>query len=133
VTHDQEEALAISGPYAVMRAGRVNRLQARATSTERPTSPFVASFVGMTNLLNGTIRVRDGDAAEVSVAGATCGSIASRAGGDKVVCRCGRRLALLAGGERAGRWARLPDARRDRVSRPVTRFAVTLRDGAVHH
>ena len=53
VTHDQEEALAISDRVAVMRAGKVEQIAAPRAIYERPETPFVASFVGTTNLING--------------------------------------------------------------------------------
>jgi len=46
VTHDQEEALAISDRIAVMRAGRVEQVDAARTIYEAPANGFVAGFVG---------------------------------------------------------------------------------------
>src|SRR5262245_55262953 len=51
VTHDQEEALAMSDRIAVMRAGRLEQVDDPATIYRRPATTFVASFVGITNLL----------------------------------------------------------------------------------
>jgi ABC-type Fe3+/spermidine/putrescine transport system ATPase subunit len=70
VTHDQEEALAISDRIAVMRAGRIEQVADPRSIYERPATSFVASFVGTTNLMRGAIENRDGDLAEVSIAGA---------------------------------------------------------------
>jgi putative spermidine/putrescine transport system ATP-binding protein len=53
VTHDQEEALTMSDRIAVLRDGRVEQVGAPADVYERPTSPFVAGFVGTSNLLAG--------------------------------------------------------------------------------
>jgi iron(III) transport system ATP-binding protein len=53
VTHDQEEALAISDRVAVMRAGRVLQLDAPAALYAGPSDRFVASFVGDADLLPG--------------------------------------------------------------------------------
>ena len=47
VTHDQEEALAISDRIAVMRAGRVEQIASPRAIYEAPETPFVASFVGV--------------------------------------------------------------------------------------
>ena len=44
VTHDQEEALAISDRIAVMRGGRVEQIGAPREIYDRPATPFVASF-----------------------------------------------------------------------------------------
>ncbi|MGH9027749.1 MAG: ABC transporter ATP-binding protein [Acidimicrobiia bacterium] len=54
VTHDQEEALAISDRIAVMRAGRVLQLDAPAALYAGPTDRFVASFVGDADLIPGS-------------------------------------------------------------------------------
>ena len=53
VTHDQEEALTMSDRIAVLNDGRVEQVGAPAEVYERPTSPFVAGFVGTSNLLAG--------------------------------------------------------------------------------
>ena len=53
VTHDQEEALAISDRVGVMARGRLEQLDTPATVYQRPASPFVAEFVGVTNAFSG--------------------------------------------------------------------------------
>jgi spermidine/putrescine transport system ATP-binding protein len=55
VTHDQEEALTMSDRIAVMHAGKVEQLGTPEELYERPTSRFVADFIGSTNLLSGRI------------------------------------------------------------------------------
>jgi len=55
VTHDQEEAFAMSQRVAVMQAGRVLQLDAPTAIFSRPADVDVARFVGMTNVLNGTV------------------------------------------------------------------------------
>jgi len=61
VTHDQEEAMAISDRIAVMEAGRIAQLDTAETLYRRPTSAFVAGFIGRANLLHGMVRgVADG-------------------------------------------------------------------------
>ena len=54
VTHDQEEALAISDRVGVMANGRLEQLDTPATVYQRPATPFVAEFVGVTNAFSGT-------------------------------------------------------------------------------
>jgi len=71
VTHDQEEALAISDRIAVMRAGRVEQMDVPRAIYETPANPFVASFVGATNLLRGVVVRRDGEIADVLVGATT--------------------------------------------------------------
>ena len=51
VTHDQNEALAMSDRIAVMNQGRVEQLGGPIEVYQRPATPFVASFLGDANLL----------------------------------------------------------------------------------
>ena len=55
VTHDQEEALAMSDRVGVMSEGRLLQVGTPAEVYERPASRFVADFIGRTNLLEGTV------------------------------------------------------------------------------
>jgi len=61
VTHDQEEALAISDHIAVMNDGRVAQTGTPHDIYMRPDHPFVADFVGTTNAIPARIRRREGD------------------------------------------------------------------------
>ncbi len=56
VTHDQEEAMTMSDRLAVMRQGRVEQTGGPEEVYERPATPFVASFLGASNLLSGEIK-----------------------------------------------------------------------------
>ena len=51
VTHDQEEALAMSDRIAVMNAGRVEQVGSPTEIYERPRTRFVADFIGEINIL----------------------------------------------------------------------------------
>jgi putative spermidine/putrescine transport system ATP-binding protein len=53
VTHDQEEALTMSDRIVVFSRGRIEQVGAPAEVYERPATPFVAGFVGTSNLLQG--------------------------------------------------------------------------------
>lgn len=53
VTHDQEEALTMSDRIAVFDGGRIEQLGSPSEVYERPATPFVAGFVGTSNLLSG--------------------------------------------------------------------------------
>jgi len=53
VTHDQEEALAMSDRLAVFRDGRVEQVGTPAEVYEHPATAFVADFVGSSNLFAG--------------------------------------------------------------------------------
>ncbi|HXA71320.1 MAG TPA: ABC transporter ATP-binding protein, partial [Stellaceae bacterium] len=55
VTHDQEEAFALSDRIIVMRAGRVEQEGTPAALHRAPRTRFVASFLGMKNILNAEI------------------------------------------------------------------------------
>jgi len=54
VTHDQEEAFTIADRLVVMQAGRIEQAGTPQDIYSRPASSFVASFVGLTNLVEGT-------------------------------------------------------------------------------
>ncbi|MFD9609942.1 ABC transporter ATP-binding protein [Streptomyces sp. NPDC059083] len=53
VTHDQEEALTMSDRIAVFHQGRIEQVATPAEIYEHPATPFVAGFVGTSNLLSG--------------------------------------------------------------------------------
>jgi spermidine/putrescine transport system ATP-binding protein len=55
VTHDQEEALALSDRIAVMNAGRILQEGTPEEIYERPRSRFVADFIGQTNFFRGEV------------------------------------------------------------------------------
>jgi spermidine/putrescine transport system ATP-binding protein len=55
VTHDQEEALTMSDTIVVMRDGRIQQQGGPTELYERPVNRFVASFIGTSNFLDGTI------------------------------------------------------------------------------
>ena len=55
VTHDQEEALSISDRVAVMNDGHVEGLGTPQEVYRRPSSPFVARFLGDNNVLSGVV------------------------------------------------------------------------------
>ncbi|WP_152039516.1 ABC transporter ATP-binding protein [Salinigranum salinum] len=62
VTHDQEEALAVSDRVAVMNGGRVEQVGEPQVIYREPATPFVASFVGDNNLFEGRVVERPGGA-----------------------------------------------------------------------
>ncbi len=55
VTHDQEEAMTMADTVAVMDAGRIEQLGAPQELYDLPRTPFVANFLGRSNLLRGTV------------------------------------------------------------------------------
>ena len=97
VTHDQEEAMTMSDRIAVMRAGKIEQLGTPEELYERPTTEFVAGFLGVSNLLDGRVdTVSDGRAVVVLSGGtrvrvpANNGDLRSRQGRDH---RCPARKA----------------------------------------
>src|SRR6185503_19550596 len=67
VTHDQEEALAVSDRIAVMQAGRIEQLGWPKDIYRHPKNLFVAQFMGTTNILPGIVGARQGETAHVRV------------------------------------------------------------------
>ncbi|BDW86483.1 ABC transporter ATP-binding protein [Roseicyclus marinus] len=55
VTHDQEEALAVSDRIVVMKMGQIAQIGTPAELYERPASAFVADFIGDANLIEGQV------------------------------------------------------------------------------
>ncbi len=55
VTHDQEEALVLADRIVVMNQGRVEQIGPPAQIYEGPATRFVAEFIGLCNLLEGTV------------------------------------------------------------------------------
>jgi thiamine transport system ATP-binding protein len=74
VTHDQEEALAISDSVAVMHDGQSEQIATPRAVYHRPNTRFVAEFVGDNNVFSGTVTERDvgtGDTLTVGLDGTT--------------------------------------------------------------
>ncbi len=59
VTHDQEEAMAVSDRIAVMNGGDIQQIGTPKILYQRPANLFVATFIGHTNVLDGELVVRD--------------------------------------------------------------------------
>ena len=68
VTHDQNEALAMSNVIAVLDQGRLEQLGKPREIYESPRSRFVATFIGTTNLIEGSVGRRDGSGYELTTA-----------------------------------------------------------------
>ena len=65
VTHDQEEALAMSDRIAVMNDGRVQQYGTPEEVYEQPSSRFVAGFIGSANVLDATVESVESDSSHV--------------------------------------------------------------------
>lgn len=59
VTHDQEEAMSLSDRIAVMNEGKIEQIGSPNQIYERPQTPFVADFIGDTNLFKATVESND--------------------------------------------------------------------------
>ena len=60
VTHDQEEAMAISDRIAVMNAGKIQHIGTPKDIYQRPANLFVSTFIGRSNVLKGRLAVEEG-------------------------------------------------------------------------
>ncbi|MCK6451745.1 MAG: ABC transporter ATP-binding protein [Alphaproteobacteria bacterium] len=138
VTHDQEEAMSISDRIAVMRLGQVEQLGTPADIYRRPATPFVARFMGTTNLLSGTLTGRSSNRATARV-GATDFVIdlggrphAAPGAAVSISLRPEALRVLPHGTEPPAGWAALP-ARIERIEflGAVTRVELALDDGAI--
>ena len=61
VTHDQEEALAISDRIAVMNQGNIMQIGTPEEIYRKPANPFVANFIGVSNFIECEVQYRDGN------------------------------------------------------------------------
>ena len=135
VTHDQEEALSISDRIAVMRAGALEQVDKPDTIYRYSSTPFVAEFMGITNLLSGTVTRRDG-AHAVLAAGAT--EFHMEGGGAQIgdtisFCVRPEALRVIAAGESApAGWATLTATiARVELLGALTRIETRLADGSL--
>ena len=68
ITHDQSEAMVMSDHVAVMNDGVFEQIDTPQNLYNKPSTPFVAQFVGDNNAWSGRIRQCDGSTAEVQTA-----------------------------------------------------------------
>ena len=100
VTHDQEEALAMSDRIGVMSDGVIQQLGEPEEIYEHPVKPFVAGFIGISNLLAGHGRGRRRAARDRRArAGARARTAAGRA--SRSISPCGRRSCSSTSSSRA--------------------------------
>src|SRR5262249_47863724 len=89
VTHDQEEAMSVSDIVVVMSNGRVESIATPRATYDEPRSVYVASFVGASNLLSGTLTDVAGGRATIRLSDGTLVSGAAGGGlslGQAAVC-----------------------------------------------
>jgi putative spermidine/putrescine transport system ATP-binding protein/spermidine/putrescine transport system ATP-binding protein len=106
VTHDQTEALVMSDRIVLMHQGRIAQIGTPTELYDRPATPYVASFIGTSNLLPArVIAVTDGTAA-VAFGGIKCSTAALdgiAAGQEVLVGLRPEKLRILQKAEAAGR------------------------------
>ena len=85
VTHDQEEALTMSDRIAVMHKGILEQIGSPKEIYERPTSKFVAKFIGESNIFQGWITGKDGNDISVTMEGGTAKVYGEGFGNDEMV------------------------------------------------
>jgi spermidine/putrescine transport system ATP-binding protein len=86
VTHDQEEALTMSDRIAVMNRGLIEQVGVPEDVYERPETTFVAGFIGVSNLMPGTVQSVSGDRTKVRLEGGV--DVEARANGLRTGERC---------------------------------------------
>ena len=113
ITHSQEEALTMSDRVVLMRRGRIVQEGPPRELFERPINHFVADFMGVENLLEGTLRTLEGEHATVQVRnrairGLWCGRQQSSPGSPVAVGVRAERIFLGSPKAEVGRANQLP-------------------------
>jgi ABC-type Fe3+/spermidine/putrescine transport system ATPase subunit len=79
ITHDQEEALVMSDRIAIMDKGRVLQVGPPNEIYEAPASPFVADFIGESNMFAGMVEANGGNLVRVRLEQGPAIEVAGRA------------------------------------------------------
>jgi iron(III) transport system ATP-binding protein len=130
VTHDQEEALAISDRIAVLRGGKVEQVGSPEAIYRTPATAFVGSFMGATNMLPGVVGMSDGATTSVTAGGAELrvqGAVA--APGDRVLLSIRPETLRLVAGDYTGPRITARLTLREFLG-PILHLHATLPDGA---
>ncbi len=69
VTHDQEEAMAVSDRIAVMNGGVIQHIGTPKNIYQRPANLFVSTFIGRSNIINGKLVIENGKTMLVAPSG----------------------------------------------------------------
>jgi putative spermidine/putrescine transport system ATP-binding protein len=112
VTHDQEEAMAMSDRIVILRDGRIEQIGVPAQLYERPVNRFVAEFLGRANFVHGTVEVSNGatfilNANESHLAVAASG-VAPRLGERVTLALRPERIRFVNGANPNPNWNRVP-------------------------
>jgi iron(III) transport system ATP-binding protein len=84
VTHDQDEAMAISDRILLLNNGKIEQQGTPQEMYETPETLFTAEFMGSNNRLPGTLVSRNGDSVVIDVAGTRLQATARGKGGDSI-------------------------------------------------
>ncbi len=68
VTHDQDEAMEVADRIAIIRKGRIIQVGTPSDIFQNPATPFIANFLGRSNVFSGTYVGGDSDHSEVEIA-----------------------------------------------------------------
>jgi spermidine/putrescine transport system ATP-binding protein len=134
VTHDQEEALTMSDRIAVMNAGKVEQIGSPVEIYDSPSTVFVASFIGQTNLWQGKQTGMAGGLAELAVLGTTLrarpGETKIETGGEAIMMVRPERVRVTIDAP-AGDVVTVPASVTDLTFQgPVVRLSLTGADGS---
>jgi len=133
VTHDQEEAMAMSDRICLMNNGRIEQIGTPRDLYFRPRSVFVARFLGESNILDATVR-QAGESMTLAGPGGMelrgCSAGAAAPGGAVKVIIRPERLRVLSEGEPAENVA-AGTLKETIFAGGVTRYFVALPDGLV--
>jgi putative spermidine/putrescine transport system ATP-binding protein len=97
ITHDQEEALVMSDRIAVMDKGRLQQVGLPSEIYEAPANPFIADFIGESNIFAGVAEAGGGDVVRVRL---ERGPIIEVAGGGDLAAGVGQRVRVMVRPER---------------------------------
>jgi len=69
VTHDQAEAMGLSDKIVIMNDGNIEQVGSPIEIYQNPANEFVASFIGKANIIEGTLKSRDGEFLKIDIQG----------------------------------------------------------------
>jgi len=101
VTHDQEEAMTMADSIAVMNKGHIEQLGSPDELYEQPATPFVARFLGVSNLLegeaqgDGTVKLSDGTVVRAPASAGRKGPVAVGIRPEKIRLGTGEENSLM--------------------------------------
>lgn len=97
ITHDQEEALIMSDRVAVLAKGRLQQVGPPLEIYEAPANPFIADFIGESNIFSGSIEASGGEVLSVRLDGGPSIQVPGRA---ELTARVGERVRVMVRPER---------------------------------